>query len=155
MTVMGDYSGILRKIIHEFKYKNVYTLSELLAQIFIRHIDISFHKFDFITAIPLHKSRFIRRGYNQADVLGSKICKKINIEFIPNVLIKIIPTKPQMSISNTLLRKKNIKGAYLINNQYSIRGKTIGVIDDVTTTGATLFEAARILKNMAQKVSGE
>jgi len=155
MIVLGDYSGLLKKLIHELKYKHVYTLSETLINLVIKHISFDFQKFDFITPIPLHPKRLQKRGYNQAAELGLSLSRKMPLPFFDNVLLKTRNTKPQMSLVDTNERKKNMKGVFKINKRINITGKTIILVDDVSTTGATIFEAAKVLKeNGAKSVWG-
>lgn len=155
MFVLGDYNGILRQMIHFLKYKGVYSLGETLIDLILSQKDLFFPDFDFLTPIPLHSSRFLERGYNQAAILAEILSSKKSWRYRENILIRKIPTVPQMSISDTKTRRKNIKGAFVLKEEKVVENKTIGLVDDVATTGATIFEAAKVLKqNDAKTVWG-
>ncbi|MES2315612.1 MAG: ComF family protein [Patescibacteria group bacterium] len=106
--------------------------------------------------VPLSPGRYLERGYNQAEL----ICKALirvdndqNFKLINNVLSKPINTVHQAHIENRSKRLKNIVGSFSIKNEEQIKGKNIILIDDVITTGATLSEAKKILKQYgARKV---
>jgi ComF family protein len=106
--------------------------------------------------IPLSKARMWERGFNQAEL----ICKELialdenkNFKLENGVLIKTNDTKHQARIENRAERLRNIVGSFSAQNVEQIKNKNIILIDDVTTTGATLREAKKILEqNGARKV---
>lgn len=112
----------------------------------------------YIIPVPITKMKKNIRGYNQSEVIASGFCEedKNNIFQIQNnIIYKKINTIPQAKIPNRNERLKNIRGSFEIKNQNLIVGKTIIVIDDVTTTGATMQEIIKILtKYGAKKVIG-
>lgn len=152
MVVLGDYSGILRQMVHFLKYKNVFSLGETLIDLFSTQPSFWFPKFDFLTPIPLHRSRLLERGYNQAAILAKILSMKKNWRYQEDILIRKLPTTPQMSISDTNTRRKNIKGAFVLKETKMVENKIIGLVDDVATTGATIFEGARVLKRNGAKM---
>lgn len=100
-----------------------------------------------IIPIPLSKKRQRERGFNQAEeiaknliTIDSKLFKLEN-----NNLIRIKNTPTQVSVKNRSDRLNNLKGAFKLINKKALRGRTIILLDDVATTGATLFEAEKIL----------
>ena len=115
----------------------------------------------YVIPIPISKSRKRARGYNQAECIARGFIRE-SCDESPNVLeIKndiIIRSKdvgPQARIANRNKRLENIKGAFKINNPEQVSGRTIIVIDDVTTTGGTLLETIKLLKKAgAKKVVG-
>lgn len=151
MFVLGDYSGVLRKMVHFLKYKNVFSLSETLVNLWLEHYPKELPKFDLLTPIPLHPKRLKERGYNQAEILGRLLAQKKNIYFQNNVLQRIVNTTAQMSLKNHKKRRENMKNAFAYTKLVPIDNKVICLIDDVATTGATLFEAARVLKRNGVK----
>jgi competence protein ComFC len=97
-----------------------------------------------ITFIPQHKNTFLDKGYNQAKDLVEEIAKKNKEVFIKlDVLKKIKKTKPQHEISNKKERLKNLQDVFICTE--NISNKIIILIDDVTTTGATIKEVRRQL----------
>ena len=113
---------------------------------------------------PLSKKRLKERGYNQALIiaLGFREAAQINIEnpifeIIDDLVIKSKDTKPQAKIKNRKERLTNLKDCFMINpkNKYDLRGRTVIVIDDITTTGSTLSEIMSVLEDSgAKKVVG-
>jgi ComF family protein len=102
---------------------------------------------DLICAIPLHRQRLLARRYNQAAVLALGIAKATGLKAVPDLLQRIRATPSQGGLSATE-RRANVRGAFIVNLRHlaGLAGKKIVVIDDVYTTGATLEEAARVLK---------
>jgi ComF family protein len=99
-----------------------------------------------LVPIPLHPSKLRQRGYNQAEMLGRDLSKKCSLQ-IRNGLQRIRNTDSQTTLDRKK-RQENIKGAFIVLESYtdSFKGETILLIDDVLTSGATLSEAARVLK---------
>jgi predicted amidophosphoribosyltransferase len=109
-----------------------------------------------LCAVPLHKSKLKQRGFNQSAEIAKHLSKSLNIPFSANALIKTKKTLPQTTL-NKEKRLKNVTGAFVINPQKKdqIAGKKILLVDDVFTTGATMEECAKLLKqNCAQSVWG-
>ena len=102
-------------------------------------------KNSFLMPVPLTKQRMRWRGFNQAAEIAKLLAVffKVNVQF--NNLIKLKTTQPQVELKREQ-REKNIRGAFQLKNAQAIRGKTIFLVDDVFTTGATMEEAARVLK---------
>lgn len=100
-----------------------------------------------VIPIPLSKERFKKRGYNQAELLARELTRKNQLSFRleTGVLYKIKDTETQVSVRNRAKRLRNIQGSFSVKNPEIIRGKTIILIDDVITTGATIAEAKRVL----------
>ena len=100
-------------------------------------------KFDAITFVPLGKNRFFERGYNQSELIAKTISKILNIKLIENMIIRKKETYPLSMIKDKELRKKTIKGAFVINKNFKLENSkkiNILIIDDVFTTGTTLNE---------------
>lgn len=151
---------IVKKLITEFKYEPfVKDYSELLSFFIVSHLASlkkAFSDFDGFSLIPV--PMFIKkqraRGYNQAEEIAKNLSEILKLEMLPNVLIKTKPTLSQTELEKEE-RKNNIKDSFLIKNSERIKGKKIILVDDVFTSGATLDECARILKqNHAREVWG-
>lgn len=102
---------------------------------------------DLIVPVPLHNTRKRERGYNQAELLGRVISAELNIPIIKDALIRTRSTPSQTRLPPEE-RKKNVRGAFSINKIKAklLKDKTILLVDDVYTTGATLKECTKTLK---------
>lgn len=171
------YEGVLKKAIDNFKYRKKRILSKYLGEILVNYlerldekknfpknlnIDLSLYCFpkissiDYIIPVPLHMKKEKERNFNQAKLLGEIISEKLKIPIIENCLKRTRYTLSQTSIKGKDARderKRNIEGAFKINNSDFIKRKIILLIDDVFTTGATSNECAKELKkNGASKI---
>ncbi len=99
-----------------------------------------------VVFIPLHHSRERKRGFNQAKLLAEIVAKNFNLE-LKNVLMRVKNTPPQAQAENREKRRENLFGAFTIIDPDEIKNKNIILIDDVYTSGATMSEAARVLKS--------
>ena len=98
--------------------------------------------FDFVTAVPLHKRELLSRGFNQSERLGRALAKRLELPYI-TVLTKITTTSPQKELK-AVERSGNLLGVFDVCGD--VADKTILLVDDVITTGATLDECAKMLK---------
>lgn len=162
-----DYhDATIKKAIWELKYHHVRHLGQRLGQLlydsFIEEISdlktLSTGRPILIIPVPISTQKIKLRGYNQALYIARGFCKNIDkqiLELKDNIIFKKIETLPQAKISSREKRLKNIKGVFSIKNESVIKGRTIIVIDDVTTTGGTILEIIKILrKSGAKKVIG-
>ncbi len=152
------YDGIYKKAVLDLKFRNrsdyAKTMSHAMAMALKQYFD--FYDFDCITCIPPSKSSYRERGYNQAELLAKGLSLYTEIPFEP-LLVKIKDTKIQHTVHDKQERKQNIKDAFAVIQQHSgkIQDKTILLVDDILTTGATLGECCKELyKNKAKSVIG-
>jgi competence protein ComFC len=143
------------KIIIAGKYKFIPSTYETLGQMISRRLENEHtHLLSIpytLTPIPLHSSRKRWRGFNQAETLCQSIAKELDLP-IADILLRNKITKTQKDLKRQE-RLTNVADAFKLKLGADIRGKNLILIDDVTTTGATLQEAAKILKrNGAAKV---
>jgi competence protein ComFC len=151
---LGFYDTVLRTTIHHFKYrKQMGVLSEmdlLLAEYFKESLD--FCEGFTVSPVPLHFNKMKERGFDQAFLIARQVARKLKLPLEGGLLRRVKATNPQATMTRAE-RAKNIKGAFEINRPEYVAGKNILLVDDVFTTGATLNEAAKILKaNGAGKV---
>ena len=146
------YDSFSNKLILPFKHGDRLELTPLLTNLLYRAgLDI-FDEIDAVVAVPLHRYRFMKRKYNQAEVLAKSLSKKIDKPYLPSVIIRKRATKSQGHMK-TAARKKNVAGAFKVKNHVLIKNKNILIIDDVFTTGATLNECTKVLRrNGAQHI---
>jgi ComF family protein len=151
----GNYSNrLLAKIIKTCKYNFAGDLIPFLGDFIVSFLEKPTRKkFNiteeiFFLPIPLHKKRLNWRGFNQAEILTDVLLKKINAQILPG-LIRIKNNSPQAKL-NEEKRKNNITGCFSWQGG-PLKGKTLVLVDDVATTGATLNEAAKVLKKSGAK----
>lgn len=148
---------IVEKIIQQYKYEPlIRELAQPLANIIISHlllVEADKNNFidDFVLVpLPLHTKRKKWRGFDQAQEISKEIGNYFNIPILDNVLIRQKETPPQAELDKEE-REKNIKNAFSCQNKNLISGKRVFLVDDVYTTGATMNEAAKILKKSGAK----
>lgn len=154
LLVAASYKDkFVSQAIHLYKYRFAEKISEPLGKIILESLRQSEMPLpDMIIPIPLHPRRLRWRGFNQsellAEYLGQKITPGFPIEVSNNLIRRIRYTEPQMKIKNKLQREKNIRNAFEITQKNSdkIKNKRVLLVDDVITTGATIFECAKMLK---------
>jgi competence protein ComFC len=139
--------GIVRQIVHEFKYARQLHLRHLIARWLHAALDderLRGHRFDVIVPVPLHRTRQRERGFNQAGVLGELLSAQTSIPAKP-VLERIRYTTTQTALDRAE-RMENLHNAFRLRKNADVRGLRVLLVDDVLTTGSTLNECARILK---------
>jgi ComF family protein len=138
----GAYEGVLRKLIHVFKFEGVRTLQRplgaLLAQALPRELS-----FDAVVPMPLHWRRRWQRGFNQSELLSREIARKWNVP-VRALVRRKKATAPQAGLTSAE-RRKNVQGAFAVKTS-RVNGMRLLLIDDVLTTGATAGACARQLK---------
>jgi competence protein ComFC len=132
-------------LIHHFKYRKKTHLATLLgrAMASIIQVDPLLKKADIIAPVPLHWFKRLRRGYNQSFLLARVVADNTGIA-VRNVLKRKRYTKSQTQLTDTI-RRENVSGAFAITEN-KVKNKRILLVDDVLTTGATMNECARVLK---------
>jgi competence protein ComFC len=143
------YEGVIRELIHKFKYQSKDYLSSLLTRLLIEFIcqyQINLELFDLIIPIPLHKIRLREREFNQAELIARKVTEEFPLPLSASNLWRKHHRQAQMELEEMSERWKNIKGCFALRNPAEVKGKNIILIDDVLTTGATCSEAASVLK---------
>lgn len=114
-----------------------------------------FHAFEHpvLVPIPLHKKRYRERGFNQAELISQALYKKNPSLFSLDTrnLIRSRYTKPQAKISQKHERLSNISDCFEVRDSHNFHNKNIILVDDITTTGATIEEARKILKKAGAK----
>jgi competence protein ComFC len=144
---LGFYDTVLRTTIHQFKYrKQMGVLSEinLLLKNYFQE-NPGFGRGFTVSPIPLHYNKMKERGFDQAFLIARQVARILKLPLEGGLLRRVKATLPQATMTR-VERARNIKGAFEINRPELIAGKNILLIDDVFTTGATVNEAAKVLK---------
>ena len=148
------YEGVIRKAILALKYKYatdiVHELSKICATKLKRQKIIK-SKSITLVPIPLHKKREKQRGFNQVGLIGKEISKQMNWKYMPDLLVRSKPTTPQASLKGSA-RQTNLTGAFKFNPKHT-KNTTHNILlfDDVYTTGSTLKEALKVLREEGYK----
>ena len=140
------YRQIGRKLITRFKYYDDTHIRKLFAK-WMRYIGQEIlTEADIMTVVPVHKWRLLIRRYNQVALLAENLRTATSSCYIPDLLFKKKYTKPQAHLTKTE-RLTNVKNAFSFNKKYTekVTDKTILLIDDVVTTGATIYACSQIL----------
>ena len=148
------YEGVIRELIHMFKYKDKDYLGGSLSVLmtdFIKEYNLPMHIIDAIIPIPLHAAKLREREFNQSLILSEHISRKFNIRVMDSALFRNRNTRTQTELKD-IERFENIRGSFSVKEENSIRGKNFLLVDDVFTTGATCSEAARTLKQAGANI---
>ena len=164
LFVVSDYKNkVLQKMIKAFKYRFVVDLAESIYPLVKRYVHFLVKEKHFniladnplIIPVPLHYRRFNWRGFNQSEVIGEIIADITNLRTENNTLIRSSVSRPQAEINAKSERLENMTNQFRIFTDKKIKGRILILVDDVCTTGATLNECAKILKEAgAAKVIG-
>lgn len=143
-----DYnSPLLARIVHELKYKGIKRLAEPCASLIYEFLNKGNIKFDnswIITAVPMHEYKLKVRGFNQSELIAKELASFMNLDYEP-LLEKVRHTAPQISLDKRA-RKSNLDGCFKIAEGRIVKGKKILVIDDVVSTGSTMSECLKTLR---------
>ena len=150
---VSPYQGTLRTCIHGLKYEGNIRLAEplglLLAQAFLDYR----MQADYMLSVPLHSERQKERGYNHAALLAQVCSKRTGIPLDETLLVRHRSTQSQVGLA-VQQRRQNVDGAFMCRSQgatKAVAGRTIVIIDDVCTTGATLEACAAPLFAMGAR----
>lgn len=139
--------GIVRKLVHEFKYGHHRHLRYPLAVWLGEALDderLRDRRIDLVIPVPLHAARERHRGFNQALLLAQDLCAAASLQ-LADILQRIRYTTTQTA-HDRAERIENLHDAFRLRKNADVRGCRVLLIDDVLTTGSTLSECARVLK---------
>lgn len=142
---------LVRKGLLNFKFHNqqhsYHVFSKAMADMDYAGTEIA----DFITSVPLHKIHKRCRGYNQSELLAREYASLLGKPYV-ETLVKHADNKTQSTLQSDSDRLKNVKDCYCIIDESLVKDKTIIIVDDVYTSGATMKECARVLKRAGAKM---
>jgi ComF family protein len=148
------YEGVIKELIHKFKYSGKEHLGPVLAGLmsdFIKEYRLPIDCIDYIIPVPLHKSRLREREYNQAEILSRHISEEFKKDVLADAIERFRNTKTQTDLEIGQ-RMANVKNSFRVRNQQAIRGKNFLIVDDVLTTAATSSEVAGALKEAGANI---
>lgn len=135
------YAFPLDRLVQSFKFNANLSLADLFASALAKAAGSA--RPDTLVALPLAGKRLAERGFNQSALLAESIARRLGINYAAHGLLKVRDTPPQAGLDRQA-RLKNVRGAFA--SEASLSGKHVALVDDVMTTGATLSEAAKTLK---------
>ena len=138
--------GIVQQIIHQLKYHNREDVGVFLGSWFgniLKEKNV-FNDIHFIVPVPLHHKKLKVRGYNQVSKFAQSLSETLSIPYINNLLIRNHFTNTQTK-KNRLYRFANMSGAFQLTNNSLLENKHILLVDDIITTGATLYACSKEL----------
>ncbi|WP_242835586.1 ComF family protein [Ruminiclostridium josui] len=149
---VGRYSDSLKEALRRFKFSNKPSYYRAFGKLLALKIESTGQKanFDMIVPVPLYKSRHKQRGYNQAELMAEQISKTLKVPCEKNLLIKTSPTKSQSALKRTD-RLLNLEDAFMVVSDGVAANKNILLIDDIVTTGSTLNQCCKALKQAGAK----
>jgi len=136
------YGGPLRDALHALKYEAASELVPALARLLARPAGSFAGRVDCVAVVPLHARKLRQRGYNQSALLARPVARLLAVPFLPRLLVRTRDTGAQVG-KNRSDRGAQLMGAMCASRR--ARARTVLVIDDVRTSGATLAEARRAL----------
>lgn len=143
---VATYSLLERHIISELKFNGKSYIGNNIAEILYDKIVTLNFDFDVIIPIPIHRSKNRKRGFNQSEVIAVELGKLCDRPVLKRSLCKIAKTKPMKELRG-YERKANIQGSIAVGRQsQQVADKTVLLVDDIYTTGATADECSRVLK---------
>ena len=147
---MGAYDGVLRHAIHQFKYRDRPQLAVPLGLLLADYAQeqapaLNGLRFDALLAVPMHPVRQRQRGYNQSARLAQAVGEKLGLPLALTTLVRIRPTRPQVGLSAEA-RRTNLRGAFAVKQAKEVAGKTLLLLDDVVTSGSSLYECSITLQ---------
>lgn len=138
-----SYEGDVVLLIRKFKTGAKYLarpFADLLAEAFFKHYGFA----DIILSVPMTKRALKRRGYNQSELLAKELSARLSVAYNGEMLVKTRDTEAQKFLT-VRERAKNLAGSFRVCDRKGCKGKTVLIVDDVLTTGATANAIAKAL----------
>ncbi len=146
------YDAVLKKSITDFKFHGRREYSDFYIDELIKRYGSEIKRVapDVLVPVPIHKSKLVQRGYNQADILARGIGEKLNITVLSQLLQRDKKTLPQ-KLLNDKERLKNLEKAFTYSKEGSIcfpgAVRKVMLVDDIYTTGSTIEACTKVLLN--------
>lgn len=144
--------GKVQKLLHELKYRNKPEVGKYLGKIYGVDLKaVGFEKkVDLIIGVPLHPTKFIQRGYNQADCIAEGLSEALNVPYETSAVKRLTHTSTQTKKSR-IERFQNVENIFEVIDAEKIKNKRIAIVDDVLTTGSTIESLGITLLNAEAK----
>ena len=139
------YEGAVRDSLLRYKFRAARGYAKVYGEFLTKCVDENRISCDSITWAPLSKRRLRRRGYDQAELLARELSESLGLPCV-RTLMKLRNTPAQSTTGDAARRRANVAGVYAAFDVDEIRGKRLLLVDDIVTTGATLSECVKVLK---------
>ncbi|MFZ2052668.1 MAG: ComF family protein [Candidatus Aminicenantales bacterium] len=150
---VARYEGVVKDIILIYKYRGFEVLSRCLGDFIIRNLgreEDLWSGLEAIIPVPLHPAKERSRGFNQARLLARRLSQLTNVPLVNRCLVKVRPTPAQTSLK-ACDRETNLRGTFRVRKPAGLAGKVVLLVDDVCTTGSTLRECSKALRQAGVK----
>lgn len=149
---------LVDKILKTYKYKFIHSMAAPLSvaakKCVKKLLSKGFSLFEdnpILIPVPLHQKRLNWRGFNQAELLARNMSNAYHMSYSGDALMRVADPKHQADIKTREERLNNVRDNFAVIDAETVRGRTIILVDDICTTGATLNECARVLKESGAK----
>lgn len=152
MLYCFDYKSTIRKFMLQYKFSGKSYLSEFFSYQILKNKKVYeiLKSYDIIVPVPMDKNKKLKRGYNQTELITNIISKTKIIEADNNVLEKVKATKTQSTLEKSE-RKNNVENSYAVKCSEKVKNRNVILFDDIYTTGATVNEISKKLKEAGAK----
>jgi len=144
---LGVYTGTLQELIHQYKFGKRRSLYSLFSDLIIRYKNQYILDHEILLPMPLTRTRFSERGFNQSYLIAREVSCKLQVIFYGDIIRREGDSRPQSSIQSRKDRWLNISDQFAVKGRWrdKITGRNVLLFDDVLTTGATASACARML----------
>ncbi len=150
LVCLYPYRGWLRTLLLQFKYRDGTAVKSVLAKLLVdasEQLSLYLPSGALLLPIPLHSARLKQRGFNQAAVIATELGAIFGCKVREDLLRRVRPTSPQRKLNHRADKVANVKGAFAYTGQQTeLLGRLCVVVDDIYTSGATVKEAVKVLK---------
>ena len=136
--------GTIREAIQALKYRDLRAAAPTLGRNLARWLESTRVPGEALVSVPLHMRRLRARGYNQSALLASELGKRTGLPVLEDILVRTRDSPPQVSLSSQEERMRNVEGSFECVGD--ARGRGFILVDDVVTTGSTMYACATVLK---------
>src|SRR5262245_20510980 len=143
---LGPYEGSLRTVLHALKFSGRRRAARRLAEALLEGEPARqlLATSDVVVAVPLHPRRLRERGFNQAELIARELARRAGRAYCADALVRRLDTRPQAGLS-AAARRRNVREAFAVRRKAQVAGRTVTLVDDVVTTGATALACGREL----------